>query len=192
MSRGLKIALVVTAAALFLCCVAGLGVALLGTRLIGRALITDPERVQTVGREIADYDVPPGYEEMFAMNVMGMRVVAIGPSGAASEFMMFMLMQFPGGMQLSREEMERQLQQALARQVGMGRADMQVVGQEETVIKGEPVTLTVREGSAESGERLRQVTGLFSGKAGPAMLMIMGDVSGWDQAMVDDFVASIR
>jgi hypothetical protein len=192
MSRGLKVALVLIAIALFLCCVAGLGVTLLGTRLVGRAFITNPDRVQAVGREIADYDVPSGYEEMFAMNLMGVKMVAIGPASPTSGFTMIMLMQFPAGMGMSREEMERQVEQALARQIGLGSANMTSMGQEETIIKGESVTLTVREGTTDRGERLRQTSGLFQGRGGPAMLMVTGEADAWDQDMVDRFIASIR
>ena len=191
-SRGMRVALIIIAIALFLCCVAGLGVTLLGTRLAGRALITNPDRVQTVGSQIADYDVPPGYEQMFAMNMMGIKLVAIGPSSVTRDLMMIMLMQFPPGIEVSQQEMERQVEQALARQTGLNSADMVSVGQEETTIKGETVSLTVREGITNRGDRMRQITGLFKGKGGPAILMVMGEVETWDQAMVDNFFASIR
>ena len=191
MSRGLRVSLVIVAAALFLCCVAGLGLTWLGTRLAGRVFITNPQRVQAVGRQIADYELPAGYTEMFAMNVMGLKMVAIGPS-ASPDLTMIMLMQLPAGIQVSREEMERQIEQALARQTGLDSAEMTSAGEEQAVIKGEPVTLTVREGATQRGERLRQVSGLFEGKGGPAMLMITGEVDAWDQAVVDRFIASIR
>ena len=192
MSRGLKIALVLVAIVLFCCCVAGLGVTLLGTRLAGRAFITNPDRVQAVGSQIADYDVPPGYGEMFAMNMMGIKLVAMGPSSVPPDFVMIMLMQFPPGMDVGQGEMERQVEQALARQTGLGSAEMTSVRREEAMIKGEPVTLTVREGVTDRGGHVRQVTGLFEGKGGPAILMISGDVTAWDQAMVDEFITSIR
>jgi hypothetical protein len=191
-SRGLKIALVMVAIVLFCCCVTGLGATLLGTRLAGRAFITNPDRVQAVGSQIADYDVPPGYGEMFAMNMMGIKLVAMGPSSVPPDFMMIMLMQFPPGMDVGQGEMERQVEQALARQTGLGSAEMTSVGREEATIKGEPVTLTMREGVTDRGESLRQVTGLFEGKGGPTILMISGDVTAWDQAIVDEFIASIR
>jgi hypothetical protein len=69
---------------------------------------------------------------------------------------------------------------------------MTLVGEEQVVIKGEPVTLTVRESTAEDGEPMRQVTGLFQGKGGPAMLLVMGQANAWDQAVLDQFIASIR
>jgi hypothetical protein len=192
MSRGLKVALVVVAITLFCCCVAGLGGTLLGTRLFGRAIITNPDRVQMVGSQIAEYDVPSGYAEMFAMNMLGMKLVAIGPSEPATDFMMIMLMQFPPGMEVSRQQMERQVEQALARQTGLGRADMTSVGTAEVVINGEPVSLTVREGTTDRGEEMRQITGLFEGKGGPTILMISGEAPAWDQETVDRFIASIR
>lgn len=191
MSRGLKTALIVAAIVLFCCCVAGLGGTLLGTRVFGRALITNPDRVQAVGREIADYDVPSGYQELFAMNMLGVKIVAIGPA-APADFMMIMLMQLPPGLEVSQSEMERQIEQALARQTGLARADMTEVGEEEALIKGEPVTLIVREGVTDDGEQMRQVTGLFEGKGGPAVLMVAGEVDAWDPEMVDRFIASIR
>jgi hypothetical protein len=191
MSRGLKTALIVAAIVLFCCCVAGLGGTLLGTRVFGRALITNPDRVQAVGREIADYDVPSGYQELFAMNMLGVKIVAIGPA-APPDFMMIMLMQLPPGLEVSQSEMERQIEQALARQTGLARADMAEVGEEEAIIKGEPVTLIVREGVTDDGEQMRQVTGLFEGKGGPAVLMVAGEMDAWDPEMVDRFIASIR
>ena len=191
MSRGLRTALILAAIVLFCCCVAGLGGTLLGTRVFGRALITNPDRVQAVGREIADYDVPSGYQELFAMNMLGVKIVAIGPA-APADFMMIMLMQLPSGLEVSQSEMERQIEQALARQTGLARADMTEVGEEETIIKGEPVTLIVREGVTDDGEQMRQVTGLFEGKDGPALLMVAGEVDAWDTEMVDRFIASIR
>jgi hypothetical protein len=191
MSRGLRVALVLSAIAIFLCCVAGLGVTLLGTRLVGRAVITDPDRAQTVGNEIADYELPTGHEVMFASNIMNFKMVAIGPTVTTSDFLMFIMMQFPAGVGVNREEMERQIEQAMARQTGIGSANMRNVGQEQVVIKDETVTMTVREGTMENGEQLRQISGIFQGKGGPVMLMITGVADTWDQAMVDKFIASI-
>ena len=192
MSRGARAALILTAILLFLCCVGGLGLTLLGTRLIGRVFITNPDRVRAVGQQIADYDVPADYEEMLAMNVMGIKMVAIGSTTPSPSFMMIVLMQFPRGLGVTQEEMERQIEQAMARQGGLGDADMTIVWQEETTIKGEPVTLTVREGTTGGGEHLRQMSGLFPGKGGPAMVMVIGETAVWDQPAVDLFIASIR
>lgn len=192
MSRGLRTALILVAIALFCCCVAGLGITLLGTSLIGRAFITNPDRIEAIGRQIVDYEMPAGYEEMFAMDMVGVKMVAIGTSSVGADFMMVVLMQFSPRMEISREEVERQVERALTRQIGLGNADWVKVGQEEMIINGEPVTMTVREGTTDYGEHLRQISGLFQGKGGPAMLIVTGESEAWDQAAVDSFVASIR
>ena len=88
MSRDLKIVLILIAIALFFCCVAGLGATLLGTRLAGRAIITNPNRVQAVGKQIANYDVPPDYEEMLAMNMIVTVFVAKGEGARRSAYIL--------------------------------------------------------------------------------------------------------
>ena len=192
MSRGLRTALILVAIVLFCCCVAGLGMTLLGTSLIGRAFITNPDRIEAIGRQIVDYEIPAGYEEMFAMDMVGVKMVAIGTSSVDTDFMMIVLMQFSPRVEISREEVERQVEQALTRQIGLGNADWVNVGQEERIINGEPVTMTVREGTTDYGEHLRQISGLFQGKGGPAMLIVTGESEAWDQAAVDSFIVSIR
>ena len=192
MSQGTRIVLVVLAIGLFLCCVAGLGLTLVGTRFVSRALITDPEGVAAVGEEIAGYDVPAGYAHMFAMKMAGIRMVAIGPQDSPHRYMVLTLMQFPAPVALGRADLERQLEETVRRQAGAGAVNMEVVGEAQVTVKGEPVVMTVREGPAEGGERIRQMTGLFQGKEGPTVLMVMGDVADWDQPVVDGFIASIR
>jgi hypothetical protein len=192
MSRSTRIILAVMAIALFLCCVAGLGVALLGTRLVGRAVITDPDRVATVSSQIADFQIPPGYEQMFASNVAGVKMVALSPADPQAGFMVIMLLQLPAPTGSNQKEMERQMARALAQQTGVGSADLEVTGQEQVTIKGETVALTVRDGTTQDGQTLHQVSGLFPGQGGPTLLVITGLTEDWDQSAVDRFIASIR
>jgi hypothetical protein len=192
MSQGTKIVLAVVVAGLFCCCVAGLGGALLGTRLITQAIITDPARVAEVGGQIANYQVPAGYQQAFALDILGVKMIAMTSGTDRTAFTVLALMQFPAPAAVSRAEIERQMQQALAQQTGMGSPDLHVTGQQQVTIKGEPVTLTVREGTGSDGVAVRQVTGLFQGKGGPCLLMVMGEGNEWDQPAVDQFIASIR
>ena len=192
MSRSTRIILAVMAIALFLCCVAGLGVALLGTRLVGRAVITDPDRVAAVSSQIADFQIPPGYEQMFASNVAGVKMVTLSPADPQAGFMVIMLLQLPAPTGRNQKEMERQMERALVQQTGVGSADLEVTGQEQVTIKGETVALTVRDGTTQDGQALHQVSGLFPGQGGPTLLVITGLTEDWDQPAVDRFIASIR
>jgi len=45
---------------------------------------------------------------------------------------------------------------------------------------------------AESGEMMRMAFVTFTGKQGPAFLLVMGPTSAWDDAAVDEFIASMR
>jgi hypothetical protein len=97
---------------------------------------------------------------------------------------------------MSPEEMQRQITQAMQQQ-GQGRnVQTHVVGTQTATVKGQPVTLTVSEGTvaegSEAGTVFRQVIGVFPGKAGTAMLMVMGKKDTWDEATLDNFLASIR
>jgi len=197
MSKGVKITLIVVAVVLVVCCVGGAIVILAGGALVGRfasqAIIQDPEQTAKVGREIVEYTLPPGYREVFAMNMLGIKMVAISEKDFADETMMLMLMQFPTTSNLDQEQMERQMQQAWSQQSQRGNFQMRVVGTQKVTIRGQSVTLTISEGTSGSSDvTMQQVTGVFNGQDGMVMLMAMGDKDRWDQTALDQFLASIR
>ncbi len=194
MSKGVKITLVVVGVLLVLCCIGAAAVALIGGRFASQAFSTDPAKASQTGHEIADYALPAGYQEQGSMNIAGVKFVVIAQhaQSQAGDQMVFMLMQFPSSMNLSQEEMQRQMDQAIQKQFQSGNQQMEVVGTEDVTIKGQPVTLTVSEGKGSSGTVHRQVTGVFSGKGGLAMFMAIGAKDTWDQATISQFLASIR
>jgi hypothetical protein len=193
MSRGTRVLIGILAIFYFFCCVAGLGLTMVGARMVGKAIIVDPTRIASVSREIADYEVPPGFEESFASDIAGLKMVVIGPISPQQGLLVFMMTQFPAvDSEAGQREIERQLQRALMQRTAMGNADMQVVGQQEVLIKGEPVAMTVSEGDTPDGQTLRQLNGIFQGNQGPAILMILGESQAWDDSLVDDFMASIQ
>jgi hypothetical protein len=59
-------------------------------------------------------------------------------------------------------------------------------------LRGQEVTLIVSEGVNSENVSYRQITAAFEGKSGPALLMFSETVEDWDQAAVDEFLASIR
>jgi hypothetical protein len=193
MSRGLKIGLAVGAGVLVLCCISVVVVYFVVIRAIQNSFTTDPAKVAEIGRQIVDYTPPRGYQERMAMTVLGMRLVALGPSLETKDKPILMLMQFPTSVQMDREEMERQMRQAWEQQGGQRNQDLHVVGTQEATIRGQSVTLTVSEGKAGDKEAVRQVVGAFSGKdARMVLFMATGTIESWDQGAVDEFLASIR
>jgi hypothetical protein len=52
--------------------------------------------------------------------------------------------------------------------------------------------MVVSEGTNGDGLAYRQVTVPFTGNDGPALVNLTGSIDGWDWAMVEAFLASIR
>lgn len=182
------------AAALFCLCavvVAGFVVVQMG-RQFQEGMKTDPEGASEAAHAIADYELPPGYQERMAMNFLVYSFVMIGPeSPGTTTGPLIMLAQFdPIG--TSQEQMEQQIRQSFEQQAGRRGLRMQVVEVEKMTIRGEEVEVTTFEGTDQSGAVVRQLITSFPGKDGIAMLMIMGPAEGWDQDAIDDFIKSIH
>ncbi len=183
-------------AALLFCCCAVLA-AILVFRQAGKTIQdgmkTDPESAAQAAHKIADYDLPPGYQEQMSMDILFYSFVIIAPDTDAQTTTspIIMLAQFSqAGM--DRQQMEQQLRQAFEQQSGRRGADMQVVEVKNMVIRGEEVEVTIFEGTDANGYVMRQLVTSFPGKDGTAMLMVMGSPSAWDDNLIDDFIKSIR
>lgn len=183
-------------AALLFCCCAVLA-AYLVFRQAGQTLQdgmkTDPESAAQAAHKIADYDLPPGYQEQMSMDILFYSFVIIAPDTDTQPTTspLIMLAQF-SQTGMDREQMEQQLRQAFEQQSGQRGADMQVVEVKNMVIRGEEVEVTIFEGTDTNGYVMRQLITSFPGKDGTAMLMITGSPSTWDDKVIDDFIESIR
>jgi len=179
---------------LICCCMAGLAFA--GLSYMGETIGSsvenagDPARVAEIREAVADYDIPAGYQEL-AFDIFFMKYIMLMPEFSYDD-PMIMLMQIPDNM-TSAEEMQRQMERSMAQQSGRGgNVNMEVVEQKTITIRGQQVPATISEGQTESGVTMRQMTTVFKGKNGLAVLMIMGEKSSWDQQAIDQFIASIR
>lgn len=191
MTRNTKIVIAVVVV-LALLCICGCAAAFFFLQSAGqfleRSAVTNPAEVATIGDSIADYQLPPGYSEQFGMNLFGFSIVGFTDQ---TEQMLIMLMQFPEFAGLSQEEMEQQMRKSVQQQAGIGDAQLEPVDQTTATIRDQNVQLTISEGTDSNGRSVRQVTGVFQGRGGPTLLMIMGPIDGWDQAAVDSFLASL-
>ena len=183
-------------AALLFCCgtalVAGLVFWQAGKK-IQEGVSTDPEAAAEAAHKIIDYDLPEGYQEQMAMEIVFYSFVVIAPenSEGISKGPIFMLAQFQAGM-VNQQQMEEQLRRSLEQQSNRPGLSMELVKMEEQTIRGEQTQVATYEGTDENGNVLRQVITSFPGKDGTAMLMIMGPAELWDQDLIDDFIESIR
>jgi len=181
-------------AALLFCCCAVL-VAVLIFRQVGKkfgeGVKTDPTSAAQTARTIVDYDLPPHYREQMAMDMMVYTVAFIGPDSNKVKGPTIMLAHFTpvGG---NQEQMKQQIRQSLEQQAGNTGTTMKLVEVKKMKIRGEETDVAIYEGTDDSGLAMRQWLTSFPGKTGIVMMMIMGEISEWDQPLVDDFIASIR
>jgi len=183
-------------AALLFCACAAL-VAFLVFRQAGQKIREgvkkDPVAAAEAAHKIVDsYELPPGYQERVAMDILVYSFVMIAPeAGTTGNAPLIMLAQF-SQIGTDRKQMEEQIRQAFEQQSGNRGLDLKLVEVKKMTIRGEEVDVTIFEGTDQNGYILRQLVTSFPGKKGTAMLMIMGSPSAWDETEIDDFLKSIR
>lgn len=202
MSKGTKIALAIIGGLVVLCVVAVVAAIVIlnvmGPRLAENMLIEDPTDVAEAADEIAEYDLPPGYEEKMVMNIFVGKILAIGPEDQSSGLSqpVIMIMQISSlatGGEANRESFKQQMQQSMERQASQSQMSLELVDQQEVEISGQDVNLLIYEGGDEDGNQIRQViSDLFEVKDAQVMLMIMGQTAGWPEDDINAFIESIH
>ncbi len=183
-------------AALFCLCAVGVAVFLFARvgQQIEKGMKTDPAGAAQAAHAIADYTLPPGYQEQMAMDLFIYKMVFIGPSTTGSTYSsgkpIIMLAQFKAG--ADQQQMQQQIQQSFEQQSGQRGYSMKVVETKKMTIRGQEVTVITYEGTGESGTVMRQMITTFPGKGGTAMLMIMGEADHWNKEEIDAFLTSIH
>jgi len=152
---------------------------------------TDPEAASQAAHKIVDYELPSGYRERMAMDIMFYSVVMIGPESTRVDLPLIMLAQF-GQIGGNQKDMEQQIRRSFEQQSGNRNLNMQVVEVRKMTIRGEEVEVTIYEGGSENGPVMRQLVTAFPGKDGTAMLIVMGPAGSWDEELIDAFIESIH
>ncbi|PWH13444.1 MAG: hypothetical protein DDG58_14130 [Ardenticatenia bacterium] len=179
------------AAVAFLCCVAVLGATLLGMRLWPRMMILHPTRIAQVSQQIARYRLPEGYKELFASDLLGFKMVAIGPTGAQAGLLTIVLLQLPP-VEMDDAALRQQIEEAVAQQTGLGNVVLRPAGRQKVTIRGQTVELTLQRGTTPDGQVVQQLSGMFDGTNGPVLLFISGLERAWDAPRIAAFLASIE
>ncbi len=155
----------------------------------------DPEEAAKAAHAIADYELPPGYQEQMSMNLFVYTMVFIDDdstgSSPSSGKPTIMLAQFQAGA-ADQQQMEEQIRRSFEQQSGQRGLKMEIVETKTMTIRGEEVKVITYEGTDDSGMVMRQLITTFPGKGGTAMLMIMGSPEDWNQEEIDAFVESIH
>lgn len=144
------------------------------------------DQVAAAAATIADFDLPADYSPEFTASLDGYTFVSYNLGDDHSHLYLI---------QSEKESDGEKLASALE-QISPGSYDpqtrMTIIETRPVTVRGQEVTLVMSEGVTSEGEIYRQIMVPFKGKGGPALIVLSEPVSGWDQEMVDTFLASIR
>lgn len=186
MSRNTKIGLAIVAAIIVMGICACVGAVLLMGRGLSQVVVTDPQKIEELRQQLVDYDLPEGFSES-GMNFMTVQGIIMMNISADPQTIFLFGMPTTSG-DVTQEEIDQAVKQA-------GQSDSSVdwktVDTTPVEIMGQTVELTTQEGES-SGTLHRRQQCAFTGRKGVVILMFIGTASGWDQEMVDTFIASIR
>lgn len=190
MNSNLKITLGILAGLIVICvCLAGGAILLL--RATGSAVVqsldTDPAKAVEISDTIAEYTLPDGFGKAYATRAAGFSLVSHTGDDGHSHIYLF---QLPASIHVDQSELERQLRDA-SNTDKTRPVNMKIVDKQPGKIAGQDVTLIVSEGSNHDNQPFREVAGMFQGRGGQALVVFSAPASAWDQALVDDFLASI-
>jgi len=154
--------------------------------MAGCGLVSTGESAAEKAGEIATFDIPAGYTPDVGMDLAG--TVMVGYSNAAENGHIY-LIQAPASSNLSQAQLEQSLRDALDSSDANAAVDVEEV---PLTIRGEEVTGTLGTATGQDNTTMRVLTVPFTGNGGPALLLIQTAEASWDQAVVDDFIASFR
>jgi hypothetical protein len=149
----------------------------------------DPDYAAQVAHTMIDYALPPGYQEQSAMQVKTYYTLAII---ASNDHPSDLIAIQPASDLMKNPEWGESSEERAAQEIGELHYQSHTVSVQDVVIRNQPSRLRILEGQDEDGLNIRQALSAFSGKSGNVLVIIVGDIETWDQAMVDQFLSSIH
>jgi hypothetical protein len=193
MSRGTRIALWLCALALASLVVLGIAATASLGRLargnLSRYMVTDPATVDAIGQAIAAFEPPPGYVPEGAIRLLGFALAAYDPNDEQSTLV---LLQVPRWLPVSDEQLARFLRENLLSGDQTEEESVAVLEEQEIRVGDHTILYVVFEGVGDAGEPYRALQTLFPGRNGSVMLFLEEPLSRWNEARVQDLLASLR
>jgi hypothetical protein len=162
-------------------------VALRGASSFTRGIRTNPAQVILKADDIAEFEVPAGFNPASSIDILGLTFVVYENPGNNSAMV---VLQMPSRMELTDATIQ-QMEDQMQNQSGRRLTNVETIDEYETTIRGKPAKVIVQEGEVNN-QTFRQMLVVFEGKSGLAMIAITGPADSWDQAAYDDFVESIK
>lgn len=155
------------------------------TRNSEASKITDPIAITRIANEIADYELPSGYNEMFAREESTFNTVIIGPKkGNSGVIIVFMQAEESSG------DMARIIEKGVNIGFFFNQLDFDALADTTLSIKSKEEVFSISRGHYQK-EPLRKMAGFFDGKKGRAYLLIIGLEKHWPDFDLTNFINSI-
>jgi hypothetical protein len=197
MSKNAKIILIVIAAIVFICictCVIALATVTISSiqlvRWADHNVTEDFGDAIRIGSEIADFEVPSGYNTPYGLHFGDITLVGYKTQNERS---MLFLAQFPQGTSINLDEMLRLIQEGSGNPDSIWFSTQTTLLEQKSVrIRRQETTLNISEGISVEGTPYRAATATFQGRGGPAVVLIASPLDEWDIEAVEAFIASIQ
>ena len=144
----------------------------------------DPKQVALLARQLTDYSLPAGYVERAATTIAGVDRILFDDAGEQNTIWLI-----SGG--IGGDTPDAELRQGITFPKYRN-LQWQMVDTRPETIRGQAIAVTTYTGSDANGAALQAWACAFQGKSGPAILVIAGLQSGWDDARAQAFVDSMH
>jgi hypothetical protein len=159
-------------------------------RVAEQSVSESPQVAVRVGAEIADFEVPEGFGSPYSIHFGDVTMLNYQ---SRSERSHILLAQFPEGTSINVEEMLRLIEEGSGDPNSIWyNTDTTLLEQIPVTIRGRETVLNISEGTSSENVAYRSATATFQGRGGPALVMVAGPLSEWDQEMVEKFISSIQ
>jgi hypothetical protein len=142
-------------------------------------------------RALIDFDLPPGYQPEKVLKLTGGAADAIIIVNQVHPSDLIFIAQTPDGI-LAHDEWRTRYEERGAQAIADQLYDTETISTTTTMIRGQPTTLRLLEGTDMNGQAVKQLACMFKGKSGEILLVMVASQATWDQAVVDNFLDSIR
>lgn len=182
-----KTRIIIIGAVIFvILCLVACGVVYFSLRKAASSIVkTDPEQTKKLASQIADYDLPAGYQELLGIELAGMTFVGF-VNETSGEAIYLAQSPFEGTLGIE-DVMQRIAESNPGNPVTWTPADVKTYP-----IRGEDSAITIYHGTAQDGQEYTAWGGKFNGKGGEAIVVIYGPAETWEDSNAEDFISSLR
>jgi hypothetical protein len=168
--------------------IASLCLLIFSTSCSSFSLNIDKQPLDKAKEAICDFDIPLGYQTQFVVSIGDMPIISLIGKNENSHIY---LVGLPENADIDLSNTSQPVG------VLVGRDDdsqkkVWVVDKKNVMIRGQETLLVISEGVSGEGQSYMEMTAIFNGNSGSALVNISSPTSVWDQSIADTFLASLK